>query len=107
MASLSQDGPTIHDVRELNVAPELSRADSSAKTRHRRILACAFSFIALAVSLAYSYYFVFSRPMSLDEGYLMVTVQGFNSGHALYDTVFTQYGPLYYFYEWLLRPVLS
>jgi hypothetical protein len=58
-------------------------------------------------AIAYAYFFIFSRSMSLDEGYLMITVQGFNSGHALYDSVFTQYGPLYYFYEWVLRAVLS
>jgi hypothetical protein len=57
--------------------------------------------------MVHAYFFIFSRSMSLDEGYLMITIQGFNSGHALYDSVFTQYGPLYYFYEWFLRTVLS
>src|SRR6185503_1093919 len=28
-------------------------------------------------------------------------------GEPLYDSVFTQYGPLYYFYEWLVRSVLT
>ena len=49
---------------------------------------------------------VFSRPMSPDEGYLMITVQSFLGGHGLYDTVFTQYGPFYYACEWLLHAVL-
>jgi hypothetical protein len=62
---------------------------------------------ALVIALAYTFFFVFSRSMSLDEGYLMITVQGFNSGHALYDDVFTQYGPFYYFYEWLLHSMLQ
>ncbi|HEY0552542.1 MAG TPA: hypothetical protein VGF13_23280 [Verrucomicrobiae bacterium] len=61
----------------------------------------------LVAAIVYAYFFIFSRSMSLDEGYLMITIQGFNSGHALYDSVFTQYGPLYYFYEWFLRAVLS
>jgi hypothetical protein len=61
---------------------------------------------AFLIAIAYTFFFVFSRSMSLDEGYLMITVQGFNSGHALYDDVFTQYGPFYYFYEWLLHAVL-
>jgi hypothetical protein len=61
---------------------------------------------ALVIAAAYAFYFVFSRSMSLDEGYLMITVQGFNNGHALYDDVFTQYGPFYYFYKWLLHSVL-
>jgi hypothetical protein len=87
------------------MTPQLSRAEDSAPRRHACIATGAFAVIALVVSLAYAYYFVFSRSMSLDEGYLMITVQGFNSGNALYDAVFTQYGPLYYFYEWLLHSV--
>ena len=31
-----------------------------------------------------------------DEGFLMLTQQGFNQGHALYDDIFTQYGPFSY-----------
>jgi len=107
MASLSQDGPAIHGVDQLNITPQLSRADVPLAVRHARIITGVFAAIALLVSLAFAYYFVFSRSMSLDEGYLMVTIQGFNSGHALYDTVFTQYGSLYYFYEWLLRSALA
>ncbi|HWN97144.1 MAG TPA: hypothetical protein VNT99_19090 [Methylomirabilota bacterium] len=61
----------------------------------------------LAVAITYAFYFVFSRMMSLDEGYLMITVQGFLEGHALYDSLFTQYGPFYYLYEWFMRAVLS
>ena len=66
-----------------------------------------FGLLGLGVAFAFAYYFIFSRSSSLDEGYLMITVQGFNSGHALYDSLFTQYGPFYYFYEWLLRSVLA
>src|SRR5688572_5200592 len=107
MASLSQNGPAIHGGDQLNTTSQLSRAEPSPGFRHVRIITSVFAAIVLVVSLAFAYYFVFSRSMSLDEGYLMITVQGFNNGNALYDTVFTQYGPLYYFYEWLLHSALA
>ncbi|MDH3716653.1 MAG: hypothetical protein OES79_00905, partial [Planctomycetota bacterium] len=37
-----------------------------------------------------------------DEGYVMISLQSFLSGHALYDETYTQYGPTYY----LLQAVL-
>jgi hypothetical protein len=40
-----------------------------------------------------------------DEGLLMISVQGFLSGHALYDQVLTFYGPFYYLYEWFIHAV--
>src|SRR2546421_12694306 len=61
----------------------------------------------LAVAVTYAFYIVFSRSMSPDEGYLMITVQSFNEGNALYDTVFTHYGPLYYAYEWFVHALLT
>jgi hypothetical protein len=61
----------------------------------------------LGVALAYAWLTVFSRPMSPDEGYLMITIQSFLEGEPLYDSVFTQYGPAYYLYEWLVRAVVS
>ncbi len=75
--------------------------------RISRLMVGVFGLVGLGVAFAFAYYFIFSRSSSLDEGYLMITVQGFNSGHALYDSLFTQYGPFYYFYEWLLRSVLA
>ncbi len=33
------------------------------------------------------------RPSFDDEGYVLVSLRGWMSGHALYDDVFTQYGP--------------
>ena len=63
--------------------------------------------LALAViALSFGYYTVFARMLSLDEGYLMITVRSFLEGHALYDPVFTQYGPAYYLYQWFARGLL-
>ncbi|MEI7733409.1 MAG: hypothetical protein WCO56_27810 [Verrucomicrobiota bacterium] len=61
----------------------------------------------LVVAAAYGYYTIFSRPMSPDEGYLMLTVRGFMDGHPLYDSVFTQYGPFYYLDQWLVRTLTA
>ncbi len=47
-----------------------------------------------------------SGVFSLDEGYLMITVQSFLEGQSLYDTVYTQYGPFYYLYEWIVHALL-
>src|SRR5262249_50074634 len=40
-----------------------------------------------------------------DEGYMMITVRGYLEGHSLYNGVFTAYGPVYYFYEWVIHRV--
>ena len=40
-----------------------------------------------------------------DEGYLMLTVREFLNGGVLYNEVYTQYGPAYYLYEWLLHNI--
>jgi hypothetical protein len=42
-----------------------------------------------------------------DEGYLLVTVRQFLEGRPLYDEVYTQYGPAYYLWQWLLHTALG
>src|SRR6266853_1615312 len=77
-------------------------------TRHR--LPWIFGAAALlffVIALACCWYTVFSRSMSPDEGYLMITVRSFIEGNALYDTVFTHYGPFYYAYEWVVPSLFS
>jgi len=61
----------------------------------------------MAIAFTYAFHVVFSRSLSQDEGYLMITIQSFIEGHPLYDSVFTQYGPFYYFYEWILHALLA
>jgi signal transduction histidine kinase len=52
----------------------------------------------------YAYYHMYSHFSSYDdEGYAMITVKMFNDGFALYDEVFSEYGPFYYLYKWLLH----
>ena len=79
--------------------------------QHRLVHCPRWLLLATGVALLmagtiFACFTVFSRLMSPDEGYLMITVQSFLGGHGLYDTVFTQYGPFYYAYEWLLHAVL-
>ncbi len=55
-------------------------------------------------ALPTAYFQIFSTfPAYDDEGYLMMTVKQFLGGNVLYDQVYTQYGAVYYFYEWLIH----
>src|SRR5438876_9168450 len=75
--------------------------DPGGSFRGPRLLAAAAASLFLGASLAYACYIVFSRSLSIHERYLMITIQGFLEGNALYDSVFTHYGPFYYAYEWV------
>jgi hypothetical protein len=67
------------------------------------------SFLITTVwALVSGFYYAFSvfAPYD-DEGYLMMTVKQFLNGEVLYDEVYTQYGPAYYFYKYLLVGVMG
>ena len=67
----------------------------------------AFSAITLW-ALAAGFFLIFSYfPPYDDEGYLMITVKQTLDGGILYDQVYTQYGPVYYIYRWLLSGVFG
>ena len=79
---------------------------ASSPTISARSVSWLFGICALlfaAVAIAYAFFIIFSQKTGNDEGYLMVTLQSFFAGNPLYDTVFTQYGPFYYIYEWLVH----
>ncbi len=62
----------------------------------------------LLTAVAYAFYKSFSYfAFYDDEGFMMITVQGYLGGHPLYNDVLTGYGPFYYFYEWFIHSVLS
>jgi hypothetical protein len=51
----------------------------------------------VGVTAAYGYYAMFSTfTPGDDEGYLLLSLDQFRHGRPLYDSVFTQYGPMYY-----------
>ena len=60
--------------------------------------------LLLSVLAAFAYYQIFSQYAAYDdEGYMMLTVRHFLAGHRLYDEVWTLYGPVYFFYKWLIH----
>ena len=68
------------------------------KKNSARVLATvvAFSITAWIVALN-AYYQVFSWFAEYDdEGYVLISLKLFRQGRALYDTVFSQYGPFYF-----------
>jgi hypothetical protein len=53
--------------------------------------------VVLIVTSVWAYYVIFSQfSWYDDEGYVMMTVRQFAEGRALYDDVYSQYGPFYY-----------
>ena len=65
------------------------------------VLAEALLLSALALLAYYEIFTVFKYYD--DEGYFMLTVKHFLAGHRLYDEVWTLYGPVYFFYKWLIH----
>lgn len=58
----------------------------------------------LAVAGTYASYAAYSGFSSYDdEGYLMISLQGYREGAPLYDSVFSRYGPFYYQWHDLIR----
>jgi hypothetical protein len=77
-------------------------------TRTRITLATVspLALTAAAFPLAYVAMFSLFQPYD-DEGYLLLSVKGHLAGHALYEEVFSQYGPFYYLFNSALFRVLG
>ncbi len=73
------------------------------------ITRAALWFVALSVPAAVAaYYRIFSGFAGWDdEGTELAMVKQYLSGAKLYQEVFSPYGPVYYFYNWLLHSVLG
>ena len=62
----------------------------------------------LTVGAMYAFTTTFGKFRTYDdEGYFMISMQGYLGGNPLYDRVSTVYGPVYYFYEWVLHRVAA
>ena len=68
----------------------------------------AVALISLSLAAVYAFCSTFGKFAPFDdEGYAMLSVRGFLEGHPLYQSVFTYYGPFYYFYQWLVHALAS
>lgn len=75
---------------------------ASASRVLRAVVITCLLVAATLVAAAVAYHFLFSFfPPYDDEGYFLVTLRQFLGGHPLYDQVYTQYGPFYYWLNWL------
>jgi hypothetical protein len=64
-----------------------------------------FGFLSLLGGI-WAYYRVFTGfSIWDDEGSMMLSVKQYLDGLKLYDQVWSGYGPVYYFYNWLVRSV--
>jgi len=52
------------------------------------------------------YYRIFSVFADYDdEGYVMISARDFIRGHVLYQEIYTQYGPAFYVWKWLVHTI--
>jgi hypothetical protein len=88
------------------------RSFSEGSSRSVRVLlglvaAAAVSALVL-IGAAYGYFRIFSQFAAYDdEGYVMQSVRSFLEGHALYDEVYSQYGPAYYLLQKVVYGLLG
>jgi hypothetical protein len=90
------------ETAEMNASLRMGRGHEFARLPAPIIILVGL--ICLAIAGIYAYSIIFSQfAFYDDEGFMMTSVRGFLEGHALYDKVFTWYGPFYYFYKWILH----
>ena len=77
-----------------------SQIHPSGARRFRGICTGLICSVLLLTAAAYAFLTIFGKfAFYDDEGFLMITVQGFLKGKPLYDNVFTIYGP--FFNSWV------
>jgi hypothetical protein len=74
---------------------------ASLSTIAIRMAGVAATGAVIALATRYAYYVMFSGfAFYDDEGFLNLTVRQFVHGRALYDDVYSQYGPFFYVFNW-------
>jgi hypothetical protein len=68
-----------------------------------RLIAVALVASVTAALALGAFYYLFSSFQDYDdEGYVLITQKQFAAGYPLYDQLFSQYGPFFYWAHWLL-----
>ena len=83
----------------------------AALTKAARARSTIWAAAAIAVMLIaasrYAYFRIFSAFAPYDdEGYILQTVRSYLDGAPLYDAVYSQYGPAFYTFHWILHGIL-
>jgi hypothetical protein len=81
-------------------------ADRRSDQRHSWLIALAVGGLTLAVACATYWRLYSSFAPYDDEGYILLSLRMFQSGHVLYDETSTQYGPAYFLLQDGLHHVL-
>jgi hypothetical protein len=83
------------------VTPSPARQQHALSSAPRTAL--WFAILTLPAAAA-AYYRIFSGFAGWDdEGAFMITVKQYLTGAKLYEEIYSGYGPVYYFYNWLIR----
>lgn len=75
--------------------------------RRAPLLTALLALALLAILSRFAFFRMFSQFAPYDdEGYVAQTIRSYIAGAPLYNAVFSQYGPAFYLYGWLLHGLL-
>ena len=96
-------GPSIEPERVPAGCVRLGAHRMPSLARSRTGVTLTLAIVAGGSAVAASYGMLSGFSSWDDEGALMMTVRQFLGGGTLYRNVSTGYGPVYYFYNWIIR----
>src|SRR4051812_17690924 len=93
------------------IAPAATSRDEGFESDACRPRAASLSFIALVVALGFLTTFAIASAYGCwttssgfrehdDEGFMLISTRAFNEGHALYDGIYSMYGPFPFLVKW-------
>jgi len=80
---------------------------STAEGRRKLVVALGLAIAVVSAALLAFYRMYSTFPWYDDDGYLLVSLQSFLGGHPLYDDTYSNYGPFYYLWRFLLHGMLG